>query len=62
MKNDSGYTDKEIESWCNVFDQDIVEDIWTSQMIFEEIEFRQFLEMYQIKHLRKYGSFLTLKN
>lgn len=62
MKYDNEYTDQEIESWLNIFDQDIVIDIWESFMIVEDIPFRQFLELYQKKHLKKYGNFLTLKN
>ena len=61
MKKDNEYTDKEIDQWCNIFDQEIVIDIWESQMIFEELEFRTFLEMYQKQHLKKYGNYLELK-
>jgi len=52
MKN---YSEKEIDSWCNRFDQDIVIDLWECFMIPEDIPFVTFLEMYQKRHKKKYG-------
>ena len=44
MKKDNTYTETEIDQWCNIFDQDIVIEIWENQMIFEELEFEEFLK------------------
>lgn len=49
------YSEKEIDSWCNKFDHDLVIDIWESQMIFEDIPFATFLQKYQKLHKKKYG-------
>lgn len=62
MKNDSEYTEKEIDDFLLFADFEIIEDIHDSQMIPEELNFKEFLELYQSKHLKKYGSYLTLKN
>lgn len=62
MKTINRYTETEIDQWLNIFDQDIVIDLWESQMIPEGKEFDEFLEAYQSKHLQKYGSYLILKN
>lgn len=61
MKRDSKYTELEIDQWLNIFDQDIVIEIWESQMIPEDKEFCEFMELYQQKHLEKYHNYLELK-
>jgi hypothetical protein len=64
MKTDTRYTNQEIDLWCNIFDQEIVIDIWESYMNPEpdKKDFREFLEKYQAAHLKKYGNFLELKS
>lgn len=64
MKIDQKYTESEIDQWLNIFDQDIVIEIWESFMIPEpdREDFSEFLESYQRLHLQKYGSYLELKN
>ena len=62
MKNDSEYTEKEIDNFLLFADFQIIEDIHDCQMIPEELNFREFLELYQKRHLQKYGCYLTIKN
>jgi hypothetical protein len=61
MKTDIDYTEKEIESWCNIFDQNLVTELWESFMIPEDVPFAKFLKLYQKKHCKKYGKKLIQK-
>jgi len=62
MKNDSEYTEKEIDDFLLFADFDIIHELHDSLMIPEELNFKEFLELYQIRHLKKYGKYLELKN
>lgn len=65
MKRDSKYTESEIDQWLNIFDQNIITDIGiqleSEEMTFDNLVFETFLELYQQKHLKKYGNYLELK-
>ena len=54
---------KKQQEFINLCDQEITEDIWTSFMIPEEdLTFKVFSELYQARHIKKYGCRLKVKN
>jgi hypothetical protein len=49
------YTEREIETFLEKADFDLITEVHESQMIEENITFDEFLNMYQPLHKKKYG-------
>ena len=49
------YTDKEIDSFLEKADFDLMTEVHESQMIEDNLTFDQFLQSYQRLHKKKYG-------
>jgi hypothetical protein len=55
------YTNKEQDNFLNKCDPDLIIEIHEEQMIPEDLEFNEFLVLYQKKHIQKYGYQLSIK-
>ena len=51
----------EQQKFIDACDQEITEEIWSSFMIEEDLIFSLFYDLYQEKHLQKYGNYLMPK-
>jgi hypothetical protein len=60
MRRELQYTEKEINSFLNRADFDIVTEIQEEQMIPGDLSFTEFFRRYQKKSLRKFGKTLPL--
>ena len=55
MPKDPIYTEKEIDTFLEKADFDLITEIHESQMIEDNLTFDQFLKRYQPLHKKKYG-------